>query len=112
MSITAKCLIDAKYAGSSATKEYTAPSSTKTIIDKFTATNTNDSAITISVYIVKSEDTATDSNLVIDEKSIDSKATADLSELQNQILNTGDFVSVKASVASKVVIRVSGREVK
>lgn len=111
MSIVAKGLIDAKYANTTAKAEYSAPAAARAIIDKFTATNTDSASATISVYIVPSGDLADDSNLIIDEKSIDAGGVADISELQNQILNPGDFVSVKASVASKVVIRMSGREV-
>lgn len=109
MTVTAKALIDAKYAASSVATEYTA--SGHTIIDKFTATNTDASAVTLTVYIVPSGGTAGGSNTVISAKSIAAGATSDLSELQNQILNTGDLISVFASTASKMVIRMSGREV-
>lgn len=111
MTVTAKCLLEAKYASDSATTEYTAPLNTKAIIDKFTATNVDSGAVTITVYIVPSGGTATDSNMIIKAYSISAGATQDFSSLQNQILNTGDFISILASVASKMVIRISGREV-
>lgn len=111
MSVTAKALIEAKYAATSATTEYTAPVSTRTIIDKFTATNTDASAVTLTVYLVPSGGTAGGSNIIISAKSIATGVTSDLTELQNQILNAGDFISVLASTGSKMVIRASGREV-
>lgn len=111
MGVTAKNLISSKYAASSATTEYTAPASTRTLIDKFTATNTDGAAQTITVYIVPSGGSAGGSNIIVSAFSMAAGETKDFSSLQNQILNTGDFVSVFASVPSKVVIRLSGREV-
>lgn len=111
MSVTAKPLITAKFASASNTTEYTAPSSTRTIIDKFTLTNTDSSARTVSIHIVVSGSSATDQFLIVKDKSIAAGASEDVTHMQNQILGAGEFISVVASVASKVVIRASGREV-
>lgn len=111
MSITAKCLIEAKYASDVDTTEYTAPASTRTIIDKFTATNTDGSSRTITVNLVASGGSPDPSNIITSALSIAAGASVDLPEMGYQILNAGDFISAIASVASKVVIRVSGREV-
>lgn len=110
MSVTAKALVQAKFAAASASSEYTVPVSTRTIIDKFTATNVDASSRTLTVYLVASGGTAGTSNQIV-SKSIAAGATADVTELQNQILATGDVISVLASAASTIVIRVSGREV-
>lgn len=111
MTVSAKCLIDARYAQSSAAIEYVAFSA-KAIIDKFTATNTDSSARTISIYIVPSSGSYGPENQIVKDKSIDVGATYGFdSEMQNQILNSGDSIVVVASVASKVVIRTSGREI-
>ena len=56
MSVTVKPLIQAKYAADFVATEYTAPVSTKAIVDKFTATNTDSGDQTISVHIVPSGD--------------------------------------------------------
>lgn len=111
MTVTAKTLINAKYAGNSLTTEYTTPANTRTIIDKLTATNTDSGAQTVDIHLVPTGNSATAANKIIQEVSIASKATRDFTELQNQILSAGDFISIVASVASKVVIRGSGREV-
>lgn len=111
MSVTAKPLIQAKYAGNSLTTEYTAPASTRTIIDKFTATNTDSGSETVSVHIVPNGGSASASNIITSALSIAAGASVDLPELKNHILATGDFISVVASVPSKMVIRASGREV-
>lgn len=110
MTVTAKALIQAKYASSSVATEYTAAINTRVIIDKFTATNTDASAVTLSVYIVPSGGSASSSNLILTNYSVAAGATFDASMLQNQILNAGDFVAVVAGTASKLVIRMSGRE--
>lgn len=111
MTVTAKALINAKYAASSLTTEYTTPALTKTIIDKFTATNTDSSSRTVSVHLVPSGGAADATNRVTSLLAIDIDESVELPELKNHILNAGDFISVVASVASKVVIRASGREV-
>ena len=110
MAVTPKPLINSKFASNSNTTEYTTPSNTRTIIDKFTATNTDSGAVTLSVHIVESGASVGDSKLVIKTHSIAAGATKDFSELQNHILAPGDFISCVASVASKVVIRACGRE--
>lgn len=111
MSVVGKCLIESKFASASGLSEYAAPATTHTIVDKFTATNTDVSAITISVNLVPSAGSPGDSNLIVKAKSIAAGATADLTDLQNQILNPSDFIFVLASTGSKLTIRASGREV-
>jgi hypothetical protein len=109
--VTAKALIDAQYANTSATTQYTAPAATRAIIDKFTVTNTDASARTITVNIVPNGQSATGSNTITSALSVAAGASVELAELKNHILSAGDAVSVLASVASKVVIRMSGREI-
>jgi hypothetical protein len=111
MSVTAKTLIESKFASNSSVTEYTAPASTRTIVDKFTATNTDSGAVTITIYLVPSGDSFEDSNMVVKTKSVAAAATADVTELKNHVLNTGDLIVVVASVNNKMVIRASGREV-
>lgn len=111
MSVTAKTLISAKYAASGVNTEYTAPGATRVILDKFTATNTDSSARTITIHIVPNGGSVGGDNMLISAFSIPANEIKDFSELQNHILNAGDYIAVVASVASKVVIRASGREV-
>lgn len=108
--VTPKGLVDAAYASNSDTVVYTVPAATTTIIDKFTATNTDGSSQTLNVNIIPSGGSVGASNLILDAVSIATLVCRDCSELQNQILNAGDKISVKASIASKIVIRASGRE--
>lgn len=111
MSVTAKPLIQAKFASATDHTEYTVPGSTRAIIDKFTATNTDSSARTVSVNLVPNGGSVGASNLVTSVLSIAAGVSMELPEMKNHILASGDFISVIASVASKVVIRASGREI-
>jgi hypothetical protein len=109
--ITAKCLIEGQYASDTPMTVYTAPASTKTIIDKFTAFNANAGDLTITIYIVPSGGSASDANAILKTHTITTNTCFDSTELRNQILNAGDFIVVFASVASSISIRASGREV-
>jgi hypothetical protein len=111
MSVTVAALINAKYAANSDNTEYTSPASTRTIIDKFTATNTDVGAQTITVNLVPSSGSVAASNVITSALSIPAGESVDLPEMKNHVLEAGDFISVKASAASKVVIRASGRKV-
>ena len=111
MSITAKTLISAHFAIATDNSEYTAPASTKTIIDKFTVTNTDTVARTITINLIPTGSTVGASNLILSAVSIAAGVTFDSTEMRNQILSAGDVISVKASAAAVVVIRASGREI-
>lgn len=111
MSVEAKTLIPSKYAADSASGEYTVPAGKRTIIDKFTATNTDSGAVTVTVHLVPDGGSTGNSNMIIKAKSVAAGATEDLTALQNQILSAGDAIVVLAGSASKMVIRASGREV-
>jgi hypothetical protein len=110
MSVTAKCLIDAKYAEASQTTQYTAGSGVRTIIDKFTAYNGTASAATLTVSIIASGGAAS-ADEVIMSRSIAAGETYTCPELVGQVINAGGFVSTLAGTASAIVIRASGREV-
>lgn len=111
MSVQAQVLIQAQYASITANLEYTCPAGKRAIIDKFTATNQDAGAIALTIYIVPNGQSATDSNKIIKAVSIAAGATLNISEMQNQILATGDAISVFCTVADKLTIRASGREI-
>lgn len=111
MSIKAKPLFDAQFAPATDTVVYTAPALTRTIIDKFSVCNTDTGTQTITVNIIPSGQSVGTQNRVTSGFSMTTGISADLPEQKNQILNPGDQISVKASIVSKIVIRVSGREI-
>jgi hypothetical protein len=110
MTVTVNTIIPAKQAENSQTTQYTATNA-RTIIDKFTATNTTGGAVTLSVNLVASGDTASASNLIVDAKSIASGETYTFPELTGHVLLPSGFISTIASAATSLTIRASGREI-
>jgi hypothetical protein len=81
------------------------------IIDKFTATNYSGTAATISVNLVNSGGTASNSDLIVKTKTLQASETYTFPELVGHVLRPGGFISTLAGTASAINIRVSGREV-
>lgn len=108
MTVTAKCLIESKYAENAQTAQYTA-SGVRAIIDKFTGYNGTAGAVTLTVSLVASGGTASADEIIV-SKSIAAGETYTFPELVGQVLNSGGFISTLASAATSIVIRVSGRE--
>jgi hypothetical protein len=111
MTVTAKTLLEAKFAENAQTTQYTVPAGTRTIVDKFTATNVTGASATLVINVVPSAGTAGSSNIITQTKTIASGATEVFPEQVGQILNAGDFISTLAGTASALVIRISGREI-
>lgn len=110
MTVTVKTLIPAKQAEDVQTTQYTA-TNCKTIIDKFTATNTSAGNVTISVNLVTSGGSAGVTNLIVDSRAIAPDETYTFPELVGQVLELGGFISTIASAATSLTIRASGREI-
>jgi hypothetical protein len=110
MTVTVKVLIPAKTAENSQTTQYTATGVTA-LIDKFTATNYNTAAATISVNLVTSADTAGNQNLIVKTKTLQAGETYTFPELVGAALAPGGFISTIAGTASAINIRANGREV-
>jgi hypothetical protein len=110
MTVTVRVLIPAKQAENSQTVQYTA-SNCRAIIDKFTATNTSASNVTISVNLITSSGSAGASNLIVDNRSIVPDETYTFPELVGQALESGGVISTIASAATSLTIRASGREI-
>lgn len=110
MSTTIKVLIPAKQAENAQTTQYTA-TNVKTIIDKFTATNTSAGAVTLSVNLVTVAGAAGDSNLIVKTKSLAAGETYTFPEIVGHTLEAGGFISTVASAATSITIRCSGREI-
>jgi hypothetical protein len=109
MTVTVKVLIPAKQAEGTQTTQYTA-TNCKTIIDKFTATNTTAGNVTISVNLVTSG-AALVTNLIVDTRSLAPDETYTFPELVGQVLEPSGFISTLASAATSLTIRASGREI-
>jgi hypothetical protein len=110
MAVTTKVLIPAKTAENTQTTQYTATNVTA-IIDKFTATNYNATAATISVNLVTISGSAGNDNLIVKSKTLQPSETYTFPELVGQVIASGGFISTIAGTASAINIRVSGREI-
>lgn len=109
MSVTSKPLIAAAYAPNAETTGYTAVG-VRTIIDKYTAYNSDTAAQTLTVKLVAGGGTAGASNVMV-LKTLAPGETYTFPEVVGHVLAPGDFISELASVASKIVRRCSGREI-
>lgn len=110
MTVTVAVLIPAKTAENAQTTQYTSTGVT-TIIDKFTATNYSANAATISVNLVTSGGTPTDSNLIVKTKTLQAGETYTFPELVGSALSAGAFISTLAGSGSAINIRASGRQI-
>ena len=110
MAVSTKVLIPAKTAENAQTTQYVATNVT-TIIDKFTATNYNTAAATISVNLVTVLGSAGNDNLIVKTKTLQPAETYTFPELVGQVLASGGFISTIAGTASAINIRASGREI-
>lgn len=110
MAVTVKNIIPRKQAEAVQTSQYTAVNC-KTIIDKFTATNTSAAPVLFSVNLVPVAGTASDANLVLKQRSIAPSETYTCPELVGQTLEAGGFISTLAGAATALTISASGREI-
>ncbi len=110
MTVTVKNIIPAKQAEDTQTTQYTAVNC-KTIIDKFTVTNTSANNVTISVNLVITGGSPGADNLIVDTRAIAPDETYTCPELVGQVLEPGGFISTLASAATALTIRASGREI-
>lgn len=110
MTVTPKALIIAKQAEATDTLQYTAVNC-KTIVDKFTATNTTASPATITVNIVPAGGSVSASNTIVSAKSVAPGETYLCPEMVGQIIDTNAMIYTLAGTASAMTIAASGREV-
>lgn len=110
MAVTVVNIIPRKQAEAVQTTQYTS-SNCKTVIDKFTVTNTNTSVITFSVNLVASGGSAGSSNLILQSKSIQPGECYTCPELIGQSLEAGGFISTLAGSATSLTISASGRQI-
>jgi hypothetical protein len=105
---TIKDIIPAKNTETTQTTQYTA-TGVKTIIDKFTVTNTTAGNVTMAVNLVASAGTAGTSNRIM-SRTIAAGECYTCPELVGHVLESGGFISTLAGAAG-LTIKASGREV-
>jgi hypothetical protein len=110
MAVTVKNIIPPKLAENAQTTQYTA-TNCKTIIDKFTVTNTNTANVTFSVNLLASSGIVGPANLIVKARSIVPGETYLCPELVGQVLEDGCVISTLAGTNAALTITASGREV-
>jgi hypothetical protein len=110
MTTIVRNIIARKQAEDSQTTQYTAINC-KTIIDKFTATNTTASPVTISVNLVPTAGSVSADNTVVYNKSIQAGETYSFPELVGQVLEPGGFISTIANAGAALTLSATGREI-
>ena len=110
MATTVKNIIPRKQIEATQTAQYTAVNC-RTIIDKFTLTNNSAANVTVSVNLIASGGTASNSNLVLKSRVIAPNQTYLCPEIVGQCLESGGFVSTIASAATSITISATGREI-
>ncbi|ENX08880.1 hypothetical protein [Acinetobacter variabilis] len=109
MAVKVKNIIPSKRLEAAQTNQHIA--SVKTMIDKVTVTNTTGAAVTFSCNLVPSGGAVGDGNAIIKDKAVATGETYVCPELVGHVLESGDAISMIASVADSLTIRASGREV-
>ncbi|WP_097303821.1 hypothetical protein [Pseudomonas chlororaphis] len=110
MTVTVKNIIPRKQAENSQTTQYTALN-VKTVIDKFTVTNTSAVTVSFSCNLVAMADTPGNQNLVTKTRGIAAGEAYTCPELVGQVLDSGGYISTLASAAASLTISASGREI-
>lgn len=111
MSVQAKSLFTPLQIAAAETTQYTAPTGTRTIIDKLTGTNTTAGAQTITVKLVQAGGAVGVANTIVSAKTIAPGECYTFPEIVGHVLNAGDFLSTLASAGASITVRASGREV-
>jgi hypothetical protein len=110
MTVIVKNIIPRKQAENAQTAQYTAVNC-KTIIDKFTVTNTSAANVNFSVNLIAESGVAADGNLVMKTRAIAPNETYTCPELVGQTLESGGIISTLAGAAAALTISASGREI-
>ena len=111
MTVTPKVLISSKFAVAAETTQYTSPGATRTIIDKFTGTNTTAGVVLLTVRLIPVGDVPAASNTIVYTKALQGFETYSFPELVGHILSALDYISTLADTAAAITIRASGRQV-
>ena len=112
MTIKYARLIEGSLLTGSIATYYTAPEMTKTVIKKLTFCNNTSDNASLTVHLVKAGDTAGNKNLLIDARQLASDETFDCFAALLHVLEPGDTIQAKSTVANAINIMASGIETK
>lgn len=110
MTVTVRAIVPAQQIPIGQATLYTA-AGCKTIIDKFTVTNTSASNASLFVYLVPPGGTPSTGNTIIKGRTILPGETYLCPEMVGQSLEAGGYIATLASAAVTFTVSASGREV-
>lgn len=87
---------------------YTCPTGTIVKVTAATVTNDTTTSAYISAHRVPSGGSVSDANIIINQKTVGSRESVRLWELQGQVLEAGDFISAIAETANQLTVHISG----
>lgn len=114
MALTGTGVLVSQQLAATETTQYTAPSTVSgnplksVTIKSAVLTNSSASAVTVSVSVLKSGQTADGTHRVLAAYSLTAGDSAVVAELIGTFLGPGDFISAIASAATSVAFVVSG----
>jgi hypothetical protein len=109
--VSQRNIIPPKQAEAAQTTQYAAPVAGKTIIDKFTATNTTLGPVTFSINLVPALGAPAVSNRILSLRSIAAGETYICPEVVGHIVEAGGEISTLAGAPAALTICASGREI-
>ena len=92
--------------GTSAATLYTVPGSTTTIVKQIALCNTAAAARTVTIHLVPSGGSASATNAILYEVSVDAKSTTFVN--LSAVMATGDILQGSASVGTSVTVHSFG----
>lgn len=108
--VASKKLFQPAQLGVAAVTYYTVGANIRTTIDKLTFSNNTAIARLVTVYLVPSGGTASDTNTIRKTKTVPPNDTWECYEAEGHVLEAGDFIQALCDLASAVSIMGSGRE--
>lgn len=109
MATTNTVLVESKYVENIQTNQYIA-NGVKTTILAVTLNNSGSSGAFVTINIVPSAGTASAANQLVSSRYLAPGESYSCPEIVGQVLSPGAKLSAVASIASTIVIRVSGKE--
>lgn len=110
MAVIARALFEPLQVSNAETTQYTS-TGVRTIIDKFTGTNTTAGAVTLTVKLVASGGAAGAGNTIVSAKSLAAGECYTFPEIVGHVMEPGDFISTLAGASTSITCRASGRQV-
>lgn len=110
MAITPKALYGPDQLSATQTQLYSCPVGTRAQVTTGSFTNTDTAVQSYSIWLVRSGDTASDANLIVDGEGLSAKQNAVPRQLSLRNLSAGDAIYGQASSGAKITAVIDGFE--